>query len=183
MYCPSCNSYNDDAHRFCAFCGAPLQNEPAPQPDPAAYEAPQPDSGNNQQPPYQQPPYQQPYYQQPYPPVTEPTKPLSNVMSVIAIILSVMFFNIIGLVLAVLSLVNFNNYTTEKLRGSMELAESYKRKSKTLAIVSYVLTALELVLAVVLAIAVFGFVVYYGVERGGIDYSADFPMDFFSMIG
>ena len=79
MYCPSCNSYNDDNSRFCSNCGAPLQlQQQAEQPNPGAFEQQQ--SSYN----YQQPPYQPPYRQ---PAGAEPTKPITMATPVVAIIL------------------------------------------------------------------------------------------------
>lgn len=184
MYCPSCNSYNDDSSRFCANCGAPLQKQQAEQPNTGSWEAPQQPQPQQPEQPYQQS-YQQPY-QAPYPPsAAEPTKPLTMTTPVVAIILNVVFFNIIGLILAVLSLVNYNNYSNEKLRGGIELAETYKRKSKTLATVADVLAILTLLffVALIIAAVVFGVLsLSGGAPEIRID-GYNFPQDFFGMIG
>ena len=193
MYCPSCNSYNDDSSRFCANCGAPLVKQQTEQPNTGSFEAP-PQGGYAPQQPYQapeqqgyQPPYQQTGCQPTYAaPPAEPTKPITMATPVVAIILNVVFFNIVGLILAVLSLVNFNNYSSEKLRGGFELAETYKRKSKTLATAADVLAILFilLIVAVVVAAVVFGVLSLSGSGAPEIrieDYNL--PQDFFGMIG
>ncbi len=53
MVCTKCGQVNEDANKFCSYCGAPLH----PQSQGAA--------GSYQQPNYQQPNYQQPNYQPP----------------------------------------------------------------------------------------------------------------------
>ena len=188
MYCPSCNSYNDDNSRFCSNCGAPLQRPQPEQPAAGAYEAP-PQQGSYT-PPQSDYGYQQPYhqtYQPTYPADAEPTKPITIATPVVAIILNIVFFNVIGLVLAVLSLVNYNNYTNEKNRGGFELAETYKRKAKTFATIADVLAIVWIVLlaALVVAAIVFGLVSVSG-NGGVVDfnyYGGDFPSDIFGMIG
>ncbi|MBR3094952.1 MAG: hypothetical protein IKH12_05125, partial [Clostridia bacterium] len=93
---------------------------------------------------------------------------------------------IIGLIFAVLSLVNYNNYTSELHRGGIELAETYKRKSRTystVAIVFGVITILCIV-AVVAAAVVFGVLSLSGGGAPEINFdSSMFPQDFFGMIG
>lgn len=186
MYCPSCNSYNDDSNRFCSSCGAPLQKQQTEQPNSGGWEAP----SQQKEPPYQQP-YQQSYqqpYQAPYSAApAEQTKPITIATPVVAIILNVVFFNIIGLVLAVLSLVNFNNYTNEKNRGSFDLAETYKRKAKTFATVADVLAVIGLILIVLAVVAVFVFGLISVSGNGGVvDFNfngSELPPDFFGMIG
>ena len=138
MYCSNCNQYNDDRNRFCAFCGAPLQKQQTETPNAGSYQAQQPQSfGAPDEGSYQaQQNYQQPQqtYQQPWqPPQNELTKPITMATPVVSLILNIVFFNPVGLILAVLSLLNFNNYTSEKNRGAMENAETYKHKSKTFA--------------------------------------------------
>ena len=183
MYCSSCNSYNDDSNRFCANCGAPLHKQPE-QPNSGVWEAP---TQQNEQPeqPFQ-PPYQQPA-QQPYQAApAEQTKPITVATPVVAIILNIVFFNIIGLVLAVLSLVNYNNYSSEKLRGGFELAETYKHKSKTFAAIADVLAILTLLLfiALIVAAVVFGVLSLSGGGAPEINFdSGSFPQDFFGIIG
>ena len=176
MYCPSCNSYNDDANRFCASCGAPLQKQQAEQPDAGSWEAPQQNSYSYQQ------PYQPPYSSS----LAEPTKPITMATPVVALILNVVFFNLIGLVLGILSLVNFNNYTSEKNRGSIELAETYKHKSKTFATIADVLGILTLVfvVAMIVAAVVFGVLSLSGGGAPEIHFDGNnIPQDFFGMIG
>ena len=180
MYCPSCNSYNDDNSRFCSNCGAPLQfQQQAEQPNPGAFEQQQQSSYNYQQPPYQ-PPYRQPAG-------AEPTKPITMATPVVAIILNIVFFNVIGLILAILSLVNFNNYTSELNRGGFELAETYKRKAKTFATIADVLAIVWIVLVAIAVVAfiVFGLVSVSG-NGGVVDFNfngSELPPDFFGMIG
>ncbi len=183
MYCPSCNSYNDDSNRFCSNCGAPLQKQQTEQPDTGTWQAPEQGSYAPQQNAYA---YQQPY-QPPYQaPQAEPTKPLTMTTSVVAIILNVVFFNIIGLIFAVLSLVNFNNYTSELNRGGIDLAETYKRKSRTYSKVAIVFGVLTVLcgIALVAAAIVFGVISLSGGGAPEINFdSSMFPQDFFGMIG
>ena len=158
----------------------------AQSPDEGSYQSQQsyqqaqsPDSGSYQSQPYQQP------YQPPYQPPFEPTQPITMATPVVAIILNIVFFNIIGLVLSVLSLVNFNNYISERNRGGIDLAETYKHKSKTFATIADILAAVTFVLIV---IAVVAFVVF-GVMRGGngvVEFNFDsngLPPEFFGVIG
>lgn len=190
MYCSSCNSYNDDSSRFCSNCGAPLQKQQAEQPDAGSWQAPPQGDYAPQQSDYAPPQnaytYQQPYQPTYQAPAGEPTKPLTMTTPVVSIILNVVFFNIIGLIFAVLSLINFNNYSSEKLRGAIELAETYKRKSRTyskVAIVFAVLTFLFCI-GIVVAAVVFGVLSLSsgGAPEFNFDSSA-FPQDFFGMIG
>jgi len=191
MYCPSCNSYNDDNNRFCASCGAPLHKQQTEQPEAGSWEPQQ--TGDYQQSyaqsyqqSYQQP-YQQPYqgaYQPGYAPLAEPTKPVTSTRPIVALILNIVFFNFIGLIFAVLSFVNYNNYTSERNRGGIELAEAYKRKCKTYATVADVLAILTLlfILAAIAAAVIFGLV---SVSGGAPDLPFDpgnLPQDFFGMI-
>ena len=178
MYCPNCNQFNDDRNSFCAFCGAPLRTRQNEAPDSGSYTPPfgAPDSGSYQPP--VQPPYQ--------PPVNELTKPITAATPAVAMILSILCFNVIGLVFAVLSLVNFNNYISEKNRGALDNAETYKRKAKTFAIIADVVTAVIFVLrCIILAGIVALFVLNYG-GSGPVEIPFDFngmPQDFFGMIG
>ena len=196
MYCPNCNQYNDDQNRFCAFCGTPLQKQQTEMPNTGSYQSQQPqsfgapDEGSYQpQQSYQQPQqgYEQPQapYQQTWqPPQSELTKPISMATPVVSLILNIVFFNPVGLILAVLSLLNFNNYTSEKNRGAMENAETYKRKAKTFAVVANVLAVLTFILLVagIVAIVVFG-VLRNG--NGAVEFNyngSDLPPEFFNMI-
>lgn len=180
MYCPSCNSYNDDNSRFCSNCGAPLQyQQQTEQPNPGVFEQQQQTGYSYQQPPYQ-PPYQQPTG-------AELTKPITIATPVVAIILNIVFFNVIGLILAVLSLVNFNNYTSELNRGGYDLAETYKHKAKTFATIADILAIVWIVLVAIAVIAfiVFGIVSVSG-NGGVVDFNfngSELPPDFFGMIG
>ena len=187
MYCPNCNQYNDDQNRFCAFCGTPLQKQQAAAADAGSFQGQSyqaPDAGSYQsQQSYQQP--QSSYQQAWQPPQSELTKPITMATPVVSLILNIVFFNPVGLILAVLSLLNFNNYTSEKNRGALENAETYKRKSKTFAVVANVLAVLTFVLLVagIVAIVVFG-VLRTG--NGAVEFSfngSELPPEFFGMIG
>ena len=184
MYCPNCNQYNDDRSRFCSFCGAPMQAQPPEGANSGSFEQPisGPDAGTYQ-PQQPQQPYQQPYQTPFQPPVNELTKPITMATPVVSLILNIVFFNVVGLILAVLSLVNFNNYTSEKNRGALENAENYKHKSKTFAVIANVLAVLTFVLLVVaiVAIVVFG-VLHAG--NGAVEFNfngSELPPEFFSM--
>ena len=183
MYCPSCNSYNDDASRFCSNCGAPLQKQQADRPEAGAWQAQAQGEYAPQENAYA---YQQPYQQTYAAPPAEPTKPLTMTTPVVAIILNVVFFNILGLIFAVLSLVNYNNYSSEKMRGGIELAETYKRKSRTYSTVAIVLAVITIlcIVAVVAAAVVFGVLSLSGGGAPEIRIDGyNFPQDFFGMIG
>ena len=155
MYCPNCNQYNDDQNRFCAFCGTPLQKQQTEMPNTGSYQSQQPqsfgapDEGSYQpQQSYQQPQqgYEQPQapYQQTWqPPQSELTKPISMATPVVSLILNIVFFNPVGLILAVLSLLNFNNYTSEKNRGAMENAETAHKLNPSDRIVAQRMNSLE----------------------------------------
>ena len=184
MYCPSCNSYNDDNSRFCSNCGAPLQRPQPEQPTAGAYEAPQ--QQGSYTPPQNDYAYQQPYQQTYQTPLAEPTKPLTMTTPVVSIILNVVFFNIIGLIFAVLSLINYNNYSSEKLRGAIELAETYKRKSRTYSKVAIVFAVLTILLCIGIVVAAVVFGVLSLSSGGAPEFNFDsgaFPQDFFGMIG
>ena len=187
MYCSNCNQYNDDQNRFCAFCGAPLQKQQTEAPNTGSYQAQQPQSfGAPDEGSYQaQQNYQQPQqtYQQPWqPPQNELTKPITMATPVVSLILNIVFFNPVGLILAVLSLLNFNNYTSEKNRGAVENAETYKHKSKTFAVIANVLAVLTFVLLVVAIVAI----VVFGVLRAGngaVEFNfngSELPPEFFN---
>ena len=169
MYCSNCNQYNDDRNRFCAFCGAPLQKQQTETPNAGSYQAQQPQQS-----------YQQPWQ----PPQNELTKPITMATPVVSLILNIVFFNPVGLILAVLSLLNFNNYTSEKNRGAMENAETYKHKSKTFAVIANVLAVLTFILLVAAVVAI----VVFGVLRtgnGAVEFNyngSDLPPEFFNMI-
>ena len=183
MYCPSCNSYNDDASRFCSNCGAPLQKQQADRPEAGAWQAQAQGEYAPQENAYA---YQQPYQPTYAVPPAEPTKPLTMTTPVVAIILNVVFFNIIGLIFAVLSLVNYNNYTSELHRGGIDLAETYKRKSRTCSKVAIVLAVITIlcIVAVVAAAVVFGVLSLSGGGAPEIRIDGyNFPQDFFGMIG
>lgn len=183
MYCSSCNSYNDDSSRFCSNCGAPLQKQQAEQPDAGSWQAPPQGEYAPQQNAYT---YQQPYQPTYQAPAGEPTKPLTMTTPVVSIILNVVFFNIIGLIFAVLSLINFNNYSSEKLRGAIELAETYKRKSRTYSKVAIVFAVLTFLFCIGIVVAAVVFGVLSLSSGGAPEFNFDsgaFPQDFFGMIG
>ena len=161
MYCKNCNSYNDDNSRFCNQCGAELEREPE--------QSAQPDSGYTDQ--YSQPysqPYsqQQPQYSQPaYNAPAEPTAPLNNTMSIVAIVLNIVVFNIIGLIFAILSLTNYNDYESALRAGNIALSEQLKAKSKKYSKVAIILCIVVAVLGLIAGIIAFVSVFFFAANQ------------------
>ena len=161
MYCKNCNSYNDDNSRFCNQCGAELEREPE--------QSAQPDSGYTDQ--YSQPysqPYsqQQPQYFQPaYNTTAEPTAPLNNTMSIVAIVLNIVVFNIIGLIFAILSLTNYNSYESALRAGNLALSEQLKAKSKKYSKVAIILCIVVAVLGLIAGIIAFVSVFFFAANQ------------------
>ncbi|MCM1484969.1 MAG: zinc ribbon domain-containing protein, partial [Faecalibacterium sp.] len=92
MYCTRCNSYNDDNARFCNNCGAELFN-PQPQQDQQTENNVPPQgnfNGGFSGMPNNNSPYGQPMY-------TPQTGKYTNVLPIVAIIVSVLNFNILGI--------------------------------------------------------------------------------------
>ena len=186
MNCKNCNTYNPESSFFCSNCGAPLEKA-AEQPKEERFSAEQPENpglhanqcnpnmqynqnqyagqqtGGNQ--------YGAPGYSQPYGQVYDET-PLNNTNSIIAIILNVVIFNIIGLVLAVLSLTSFNDYESALRNGNFQLAQTYKEKSKRYSKIAIILS---IVLGAITALCIVGWIVFVFlviIKDGG-----DLPME------
>lgn len=200
MYCPNCNAFNDDNAKYCLNCGHELPDpataqKPVAPPQPAAEpQQPQADSyqqnWNPQQPQQgayqqnqnpQQDPYRQswdPQGQQFAPQGKQPT----NVLSIVSIVLSILFGNLISLILAILSLVNFNNYEAAQRRMDFTGAQMYADKSRKLGIAAIVLAVIGLIFLILAIVAffVFGVMSY----SGGAPTPFEFEMteDFFSAI-
>lgn len=165
MYCKNCNAFNPEENRFCSNCGAPLEeqkNENAFGEQPPFGEQPQ----NNG---YTQPVYSEPYSQF----QNEPE--FKNTGSIVAIILNVVFFNIIGLILAVLSLTSFNDYESALRQRNFTSAREYKDKSKRYAKIADILAIIN---AVIGFLAIIGWIVFVAVvgfsEAGDIPYGDAF---------
>lgn len=162
MYCKNCNSYNDDNSRFCNQCGAELEKETEQNTAFESEHSAQADGRSGEYTDQYSQPYSQPYYQQQpqyshpsYNGPAEPTAPLNNTMSIIAIVLNVVIFNILGIVFAVLSLTNYNGYESALRAGNLALSEQLKAKSKKyskVAIILCVVVAVISILAIVAAI-------------------------------
>ncbi|MCM1544807.1 MAG: zinc-ribbon domain-containing protein [Ruminococcus sp.] len=160
MYCNRCNAYNDDNARFCNNCGAELA-PPTSQPEqPFDGQVPpnqeQPFNGNvppqgnfngtfNNNSPYGQPMYR-----------SQPSK-YTNTMPIIAIVASILNFNILGIIFAILSLVNYNNHETAMRMGDFAKSEMYGRKSKTYSIASIVISIVLIAVRFILGIVWFFF--------------------------
>lgn len=201
MYCKNCNAYNDDGSRFCCQCGAELE-APAAQSEPdfsssqnggysSQYSAPQseePNYGQSQyaQTGYTQQNYAQPNYSQPnYGAASvEPTEPLNNTKAIVAIVLNIVIFNVIGLIFAILSLTNYNSYESALRAGNIALSEQLKAKSKKYSKIAFIFAIVMAVLAVVAGIVSF-IVVFFVMGRAtDLDpaYSYDFGYEDFMML-
>ena len=119
MYCPYCNSVNSDDSRFCSHCGAALNTN----------------SGGNQ---YNGQSYGQQTYNQNFNNV-EPTPPMSIAAPIIAIVINVVFPNIIALIFGILSMVNYNRYENDIRSGNIVSAEVNKHKAKKDAKIAIIL--------------------------------------------
>lgn len=174
MYCKNCNSYNAENSRFCNNCGALLEAQASnaagehssnEQPgmtgaNETQYSAP-PHNGENQYnaPSYGNGGYGSAPYSQPYGTLQD-NEPFKNTNSIIAIILNVVIFNIIGLVLAILSLTNFNDYESALRQGNFQLAQSYKDKSKKYSKIAIILS---IVIGAIGVLAIIGWIVFMAV--------------------
>ncbi len=157
MYCKNCNAFNEDGNRFCASCGAPLNAEPQRPAEPPLQGQYVPPQGA----------YQQPFYGAQ--PSGELSRPLSIALPVIALIVGILTVNLIGILLGAFALVNFNRYTDAVRAGDFAAAETFKGKSRRLAVAGIVVTVvltLIMIVFLVAGVAIFGFRV---VENGGID--------------
>lgn len=167
MYCKNCNTYNSDDSRFCSNCGAALEEQKSEN---SGSEQPYSANVYNEQ-PYNNNQYTAPGYSQPYSPLQNEA-PLKNTNAIIAIILNVVFFNIIGLILAVLSLTNFNDYEAALRQGNFPLAQTYKDKSKKYSKIAIILS---IIIGAIGILCIIGWIVVMLLavtSEGG-----DFPMD------
>ena len=166
MYCKNCNAYNPDDSRFCSNCGAALEEQRG-----ESIGSGQPHSTNVYNEPYSSNQYTAPGYSQPYSPLQDEA-PFKNTNAIIAIILNVVFFNVIGLVLAILSLTNFNDYESALRQGNFPLAQTYKDKSKKYSKIAIILS---IVIGEIEILCIIGWVVFmiFVVTREG----GDFPTD------
>ena len=167
MYCKNCNTYNSDDSRFCSNCGAALEEQ---QSENTGSEQPNNTNVYNEQ-PYGSNQYAAPGYSQPYSPLQNEA-PFKNTNAIIAIILNVVFFNVIGLVLAVLSLTNFNDYEAALRQGNFPLAQTYKDKSKKYSKIAIILSIVIGAIGILCIIGGIIFMFLVVVREGG-----DFPMD------
>lgn len=163
MICKNCNSYNSENSRFCNNCGAALDagEQQTGNENPVAE---QQYSGNQYSRPYNENRYGEPGYSQPYPPMQD-EMPLRNTNAIIAIILNVVIFNVLGLVFAVLSLTNYNDYEAAMMSSNYAFAQTYKEKSKRyskIAIIISIGTAVLAVLAVICWLVFMGFLIFNG---------------------
>ena len=76
--------------------------------------------------------------------------PFSNTKAIIAIVLNIVIFNVIGLIFAILSLTNYNSYESAFRAGNIPLAEQLKAKSQKYSKIAIILC---IVFAVIGAIA------------------------------
>lgn len=160
MYCNQCNCFNNDNSKFCNNCGAPLVNfsdNPPPQSNYSDGHVPPQNAGANGQPNFNYGmPYNTPYSR----PQTVPSKAYTNVLPVVAIILSALSTNIIAIVLAVLAIVKFNEYDKGRFCGGDFITENAGKQSKNFAIAAIIVAALTMVLWLVYFVFVllgFGF--------------------------
>lgn len=166
MYCKNCNTYNTDDSRFCSNCGAALEEQKSENNG-----SEQPYSANVYNEPYNNNQYTAPGYSQPYSPLQNEA-PFKNTNAIIAIILNVVFFNVIGLVLAVLSLTNFNDYEAALRQGNFPLAQTYKDKSKKYSKIAIILSIIIGAIGILCIIGWVVFMIFVVVREGG-----DIPTD------
>lgn len=176
MYCKNCNTYNDDNSRFCSNCGAEFDAPaaqtapPAPeqyaQPENQGYENPY--SGQQYSQPQQQ--YSQPQYgsaQYSQPGYNAPASvPFSNTKAIIAIVLNIVIFNVIGLIFAILSLTNYNSYESAFRAGNIPLAEQLKAKSQKYSKIAIILCIVLAVIGAIAGIIAFISVFIYAADQG-----------------
>lgn len=166
MYCKNCNTYNTDDSRFCSNCGAALEEQKSENNG-----SEQPYSANVYNEPYNNNQYTAPGYSQPYSPLQNEA-PFKNTNAIIAIILNVVFFNVIGLVLAILSLTNFNDYEAALRQGNFPLAQTYKDKSKKYSKIAIILSIIIGAIGILCIIGWVVFMIFVVVREGG-----DIPTD------
>ena len=182
MYCKNCNAYNDENSRFCNQCGAELEREPEQSFAFESEQSAQPDSGYTDQ--YSQPysqPYsqQQPQYSQPaYNAPAEPTPPLNNTMSIVAIVLNIVVFNIIGLIFAILSLTNYNSYESALRAGNLALSEQLKAKSKKYSKVAIILCIVVAAIGLIAGIIAFVSVFFFAAKQDVSTFDPEFFDEF-----
>ena len=157
MYCPYCNSLNPDDSRFCSNCGAALNTY----------------SGGNQ---YSGQSYGQQTYNQNFNNI-EPTPPMTVATPIIAIIINVVFPNILALIFGILSLVYYNRYESDIRSGNIASAEMNKQKAKKDAKIAIVLA---IILGVLEIAAIIGFMTLGFI--GGAEIIGDEMFEGFAMI-
>ncbi len=160
MYCSRCNAYNDDNARFCNNCGMELtapQNEyrqEQPNYQEAAGNVPPQENFNNNfnqnangnQTPNSAPfnsPYGQPMYH------SAPVR-YSNTMPIIAIVASIINFNILGIVFAFISLAKYNKQEEAARMGNFLAASEFGKSSRTYSIVSLVISIVSIIACAIL---------------------------------
>lgn len=148
MYCNNCGTENPNGSRFCCGCGVSLESQGQEQ-NVSAGGYRNRNAGYN-------PSYSQPNY------APKPNG-YSNVLPVVALIISIFTGNLIALVVAAFALSKYNNYERAFVAGDAVSAEAFGKSSKTLSIVSVVLSAAFVVFAVVAAVASF---VIFGINMG-----------------
>lgn len=157
MYCTRCNAYNDDTAHFCNNCGAELT---APQNNEQQYNNQEPPQNNNS--PYSQPMYNARQLQ------------YSNVLPIVAIVGSILNFNILGIIFAFMALSKYNNSERAMRIGDFMTADMLGSKSKTYSIISLVISIALLVVRPVLVFILAFF--FTGVFEELAEYSYDYYM-------
>lgn len=164
MYCNNCNHFNDDNALFCSNCGARLQRPqdnppPPPQGNFSAYGAPPQNVNAGGQPNYNYGmPNNTPYSR---PDNFGNNKRYTNVIPIVAIVLSVLSVNIVGIVLGVISILKFNEYDKSRFGGNPLPAESAGKMSRDLGIAAIVLSSISLVISIISFFAsLFGFGIF-----------------------
>lgn len=182
MYCKNCNTYNDDNSRFCSNCGAELDapTAQATPSEPEQYTQPENQGYENQ---YSQQPYSQPQQQYSQPqqhsqpqygsaPYSQPgynapaSVPFSNTKAIVAIVLNIVVFNVIGLIFAILSLTNYNSYESAFRAGNLTLAEQFKAKSQKYSKIAIILCIVLAVIGVIAGIIAFISVFIFAADHG-----------------
>ena len=86
-------------------------------------------------------------------------------MSIVAIVLNIVVFNIIGLIFAILSLTNYNDYESALRAGNLALSEQLKAKSKKYSKVAIILCIVVAVLGLIAGIIAFVSVFFFAANQ------------------
>ncbi|MGN0467935.1 MAG: hypothetical protein ACI4GY_04325 [Acutalibacteraceae bacterium] len=124
MYCPNCHVYNDDKETVCFACATPLiQKEEEPINDI--------EQGA----------------------VLNIRKEYPSTTPIVSVVLSFVFFNIIGIILSVMSLSKYNKYEQALFSGDMQKAQVLAKSSKKLAKAAIVITVLIMIIRPILFVS------------------------------